>query len=281
MVKNGLWRQIVWSSYDLEFYRWVRVRPWFEAFRYLLAFSLLLAAAFAAVFGPAAFQVPERAVGFLEKLPAGSYIAVKSGRIETDLPQPTKWGSGDAVVVIDTSLQGSEWKETMPAGAMIVGRDAIFVDESGSKRVLSAADLTDFSLSRETALDWWKKYGPGFGFAAILVLFVAYFFGLFIANGLLALLGAVIALAVGGLWRLRLGFSQWLSVGLHAVTLPVLAGSLFGLLGLDASAVRMVIFFMFIAAVAIDERSNPTSTSAADADRHAQGKHHRGPVRRH
>jgi len=279
MLKNGLWRQIVWSSYDLEYYRWVRVRPWFEAFRYWLAFSLLLAAVFAVVFGPAAFSLPAQAVSFLEKLPAGSYVAVKSGRIETDLPQPTKWGSGDAVVVVDTSLEGSEWKETVPAGAMIIGRNAIFFDQNGGQRVLSATDLSDFSLSRETALDWWKKYGSGFGFAAVLVMFVAYFFALLIANGLLALLGAVAVLTVGRLWRLRLGFGQWLAVGLHAVTLPALAGSLFGLIGLNAPAVRTVVFFMFMAAVAIDERSNPTSTGAADHDRTPAGKHHRGRPR--
>ncbi|MFA6604112.1 MAG: DUF1189 family protein [Patescibacteria group bacterium] len=267
MSKNNLWRQIVWSSYDLEFYRRVRSRPWFESFRYLLAFGLLLAVLFAALFAPAAFSFPGRAVGFLEKLPAESYIAVKSGRIETDLPQPAEWGSGNYRIVIDTSIEGGEWRETLPSGAMIVGRDAIFIDQLGDQRVLPASDLGELSLTRAAALDWWKKYGPGFGIAATLALFVAYLFILVLANVFLALLGAVMAFAIGRALRLQPDFGSWFAAGLHAITLPVLASVLFGLLGLDAPAIRTVIFFMFIAAVVIDERNNPLPAVASGSEK--------------
>jgi len=62
-------------------------------------------------------------------------------------------GSGGAVVVIDTSLEAVSGRITMPAGRWS-RRDAVFFEQAGDRRVLLAADLTDFSLSKETALDW-------------------------------------------------------------------------------------------------------------------------------
>jgi len=63
-----------------------------------------------------------------------------------------------------------------------------------------------------------------------------------------------------------LTYSQWLAVGLHAVTLPTLIDYVFGLFSLQVPFASTVVFLMFMLAVAMDERSRPTVSGQTSLD---------------
>jgi hypothetical protein len=58
-----------------------------------------------------------------------------------------------------------------------------------------------------------------------------------------------------------MNYSQWLAVSLHAITLPTIIDFVFALLGWNVPLVFIVVFFMIICAVFIDEKTRSAKKS--------------------
>jgi len=263
-------RAVLRSCYGLEFYRRVRVGTVGAALRYAVAFYLLLTLVFGlTVVLPGALHLSRvTSDGIGDWLPPESSFEISHGQFGTNLPPGTEFDLGDVELVMDQTVEGREFPLFFDdrTGALI-GRDSIFAQRSdGRREVTPLSDLPDFSVTREemqSTVAAWKW--PIVGIALVLVMMFKFVFGLLVLATDVVVV-SLLALLLGRILRLKLTYSQWLAVGLHAVTLPTLIDYVFGLFSLQVPFASTVVFLMFMLAVAMDERSRPTVSGQTSLD---------------
>ena len=253
--------EIARSCFDMEFYRAVRERPWKMALRYVAILQATLVLVAVLFLAPHIPDSRTRFSAFLDaRLPADARIAIEKGRLVTNLPPRFDLGAQDAPVIVDASVEGTHVPDALSVDGILIGRDAIFLGkENGSEQALPLADFHDVTLTKSAALAWvgqWTGWTLVAGLSAFAVL---WYVGLMLGSILYALLGALVAMLFGKLFRAPLRFSQWAAVSFHAVTLPIFVNAIFDAAGLSVPLIFTFLFCMFIAAVIADERSRPTT----------------------
>lgn len=266
---NAFWRflrTVGRSCYDMELYREVRTRPWPRALGYFTVFNVFIVCLTLADLTPSSFIALKQGRQFIaDNFPAGAAVEVRSGKLETNLPSPTRIGDGRTSVVIDASVSGLGAQPEFDSEAgFLLGRDVMVIQRSANdRRTVALSELPDFAVTRETALDQIDRYGGWMVSAAMLLFGILYLLTSFIGGVIFVLFTAVVAALFGAMWKIRLGFGQWVAVGFHAVTLPTLANALFNEFGMNVPLVFTFLFFMIVVAVIADERSSPTGGSSA------------------
>ncbi len=257
------------SCYDMELYRRVRTRPLAAAFGYFTAFSLLVSLLMLGLLAPNLVVMLRDARQYVDtRLPMGAFVQLKSSEMRTNLSQPYNFGSDKMPVMLDTNVNGLSFPENVKFDSgVLVGRDAVFVKQSANEtRTYSFKGMKDFLLSREDAAGWLGRYGALAVIGLSGFFFIAYFLASLIGTAIFVVAASVVSLLLGLLWRVRLTYAQWLAVGFHAVTLPIILDGLFGALNLNISFAFTLIFYMFAVAVIADERSHPVAAGPVSAE---------------
>ncbi len=251
------------SCYDVERYRAFRQRPWKDALRYLAAFLGLVVVATFVTFAVVAVPVPGRIVEHLQTtLPDSITFTLAEGKLSvTGADVPLNVGTAEMPFRIDTSVEG-----TVSAGdvgeidGIVIGHEAVFLVEDGA--TISAqplTTLTDGSMTKSDVLTFLAENGTGAAIVAALLF--AFFHALLLAvnAALLVVIGAWLSYAIGRMWRVGLSYRHWVAVGLHAVTLPILAEHLFWAMSWEVPFSFPFLYFMVMIAVLVDERQSPTA----------------------
>lgn len=259
---SGFFRTVAKSCYDMEFYRGVRTSQVSAAFRYAVALHLLLMLVTMTFLTPMAFVAKSRVADYIRtELPENAEIAVTKGVMSTTLSVPYELGNDEMHVVIDSSYEGSSFPDgALKTEGVLIGREHFFVRNSPNEtHTYPLKDIPDGSLTRTQALDWLS--GPATWVLALsLVAFAAMYWLLFLGSTLFSVaVYSAISYGFGNLMKVRLRYGQWYAVGLHAVTLPMLAGLLLTALNVHIPYAYTVLFFLIIAAVIQDERNQPVS----------------------
>jgi hypothetical protein len=261
---RGFFGELFRSCYDMEFYRGVRTRPWQESLRYFVAMIALLVGVAVLCIAPFGFAVASRLGSFLDDhLPANTELDIASGKLSTTLPARFNIGDKDFPVLVDPSVTGIDAVDQAPEEGMLVGRDAIFMSNGKEKRVYPLAGFPDGKLSKADALDWLKRWSGPFLGVGIAVMAVAWYVGLLMVTSIYVLIASLAAMLAGKLFQAPLRYGQWVAVGFHAITLPIVADWTLAVSGLRVPFAYSFIFFMFVAAVLADERTRPTGPGDA------------------
>lgn len=257
-------RDIGASCYDMARYRDFRAMPVLSAFRYFIVFCLLVAVVYALAAIPGTVGVlRDVRSGVATALPDGTSFAVERGSFSTDLEMPYEHHFEGFLLRIDTAITGTSFDTSgMQDTSVIIGKDALFFVDASSVQAYSLKDIEDVRFSKEDLAEWLRRNGILAVTAAVVAFGIGYLFALVIGSGLFVLLASFAALFLARLWRVRMPYAAWLSVGLHAVTLPVIADVVFDTLIAPLPFIFSVLFLMVVIAVAADERSDPVFADA-------------------
>lgn len=250
----------------MEFYRLVRTRPLARALSYVTAFLLLMAVVFGLIETLPSLYSFYRSVdsGINEQLPADAWFEVRAGQFNTNLTPATEYKFDDAVLVLDTTLEGQEFPQAFEDRiGYFIGRDAFFSQYPiGERLAMPLSEIPDISITREAAQSWLNSWGVWMVAGATFIFIIFRFLSIFLASLVFATLAALGAKLASRVSHLKMNYSQWLAVGLHAVTLPTIVDFLFTYFGLDMPLAYVVIFFMIIYAVLVDERARPVKKTS-------------------
>lgn len=243
----------------MEWYRTIRTRPWQVSARYLFSFLVLLAFAIALVILPAVTRIPgavrERISG---SFPEHAEFTLKEGKLSANFGMPVDIGVEGFPVVIDTSAEVADGDE-VPEGGFLIGRESVFYRQDSE--IVEAFDLSGFpdgTLDRAQAGDLLDRYGALIVAVALTSFVFAHLIFLALNTAVFILFTALLAMYIGRLWRVRLYYDQWISVGFHAVTLPVIIDHFFWAFSSRIPFAFSFIYFMFVMSVIADERTRPT-----------------------
>lgn len=253
----------------MERYREFRMRPWQDAARYLRAFLYLLATVIFVAFIVFSARVPARLAEHLRgALPDGTTFAIADGKLSvTGAEGRLDLGMDGMPFVVDTSIEGTaDVGDVGAIDGLVIGRDAVFLVEEGT--VVNAQDystLEDGVITKDDILSFLRAYG--LLIAASGALMSAFFHMLFLVLNVawFVVFGAWISTAVGRMWRIEMTYRQWVAVGLHAATLPILADHLFWGFSLSVPLTFPFLYFMIMIAVLLDERQSPVGKPADEA----------------
>lgn len=246
----------------MEWYRTIRTRPWQVSARYLLSFLVLLAFAVALVALPSVTGIPgavrERISG---SLPEHAEFTLEEGELSANFGMPVDIGVEGFPVVIDTSAEVADGEDgpEVPEGGFLIGRESVFYRQDGEVfEVFDLSGLPDGTLDRAQAEDLLDRYGAFIVAVALTSFVFAHFIFLAFNTAVFILLTALLAMYIGRLWKVRLYYDQWISVGLHAVTLPIIVDHFFWAFSSSIPLAFSFIYFMFVMSVVVDERARPT-----------------------
>lgn len=262
---SAFFRNIVRSCYDLEFYREVRTAPARKSFWYLLSLVAVFVLLGAVQLVPSALRGRDRLAEELRtRVPDGAILEVKEDRLSTNLPLPFDIGIPGSSVILDTSVEGTESRD-VPDGTLIIGRDALFFDDTSGNHIAPYSDIESFTLTKDAAVTTVLDFPTALIVAAIALL--ALLMHLFLLLGVLlyVLFASAGAFAVTRIAKMPFRFGQWFAVGCHAATLPLVATALIGPWLNHVPFARAALFLMIIIAVMVDERSNPTGAAHGPA----------------
>lgn len=251
----------------MEFYRHVRVSPWTRALSYAAAFFALMAVLYVAAAAPRLVWLHGQLLSRIEaRVPADAEFRFEDGALVTNQDKPLDLGDDAFLFVIDDDYAGG--KDDAPKAltrgraGVYAGRDAVFFSDGEDVTAATWDDADVFrdgkTMTRDEALAWLRGTGAllmyaGLGIAALLIFAV-----FFAVNAIGAALLAAAATALTPLFGVRLAYSQWFAVTLHAATLPVAVAFLLSQFGIVIPFAGLFIKLMFITAVAADERANPS-----------------------
>lgn len=252
---------IAGSVYDVERYRVFRAQPLSSAIRYFAALSFVIAVVVIVGFAPTMMDI-FRTVrdDVVRVMPEGAEFTIKDGKFSTTIPTPYSKDIGSLTLVMDDSLQGTE----LPDGvyeqefAAIIGQDALFLVQDGYEtQVHPFAQRGDVSVSRESLLDWFRTNTFTTMFLTLVVFGVIYFLFTLFGVGVYVFVTSAFVLLFARLWKVRLKYMTWVAIGMHAVTLPLIADLVFDSFLRRLPSLFMVLYMMIIIAVIVDERSRP------------------------
>lgn len=265
------------SCYDMDFYREKRAEPWPRGLLYLVRLMTLVSIVTALFLGPVIFGGLSGVGQYVtERVPDGASITLNQGELSAALPMPLELSDSEETggsVIIDTTYEGLDFpRDRLGDDGLLVGRDAMFLRQNGfEERTYNLKEFPDFSVNKHQVLDWVRAYTWPLTFGLTIGLALMYFLGVTLGNVLFVLFGALVAMLMARVWRVRLPYAEWVSVSFYAVTLPIALGAVFDTLGWTQVPVFPVVFFMIIAAVVADERARsatkvppPVGTSPDD-----------------
>lgn len=250
------------SCYDMEFYRKVRTGSWTNAFRYSAAFFVLVALFLSLSAAPALFGALGDVKNVLnESVPDNTSFEVKDGKFSTTLSPATEFGDNEFALIVDSTVLGKDYPKAFEDRiGIFIGRDAVFSQElDGSREIKPLEDLPNFTVTKEAVSSWLGRWGvPVIVGILLLIMLFGYAYSL-LSIFVFVFLTALVSLLASRIWKLKFDYRQWLAIGFHAVTLPVIIDYLFTLIGLDMPFLMPVVYFMFVFAVLSDERARSVS----------------------
>lgn len=260
----------------MEWYRTVRTRPWQVSARYLFSFLVLLAFAIALVALPSVTGIPgEVRERINASFPENAELTLKDGELSANFGMPVDIGVEGFPVVIDTSAEVADGEDgpEVPEGGFLIGRESVFYrQDSETVEVFDLSGFPDGTLDRVEAEDLLDRYGALIVVVALTSFVFAHLIFLALNTAVFILFTALLAMYIGRLWRVRLYYDQWISVGLHAVTLPVIIDHFFWAFSFRISFAFSFIYFMFMMSVIADERTRPTHQFRRDK-KHKSDQH--------
>lgn len=282
------------SIYNPKFYHELLKRPMGFSLKYFFLFILIVAILTTAVVSSQIIPLINRGVGtaaeqVLAQYPDELVITIKNGQASTNVAEPyaikmpqewlkayTSQSSPEAswepenLVVIDTSAVASSFSlDALKARktATLLTKDALVVAKNPNElSVLPLKAIPDASVSkpmltdlREKIRPWLKFLGPVVAFVLLVVIFIG---GM--SQLAYLLIAALLIWALTAIMKIKTGYTKAYQIGLHAITLPMIAGLLF-----DAIAHRPRAPFLFTILMLIVVGINLKPRSAALHGPHA------------
>jgi hypothetical protein len=254
------------SCYDMDFYREKRTEPWSQGLLYFLRLMTVVSIVTALFLGPVIYGGMSEFGRYIgERVPDGASVTLSQGQLSAALDMPLELSEPDdegGALIIDTTYEGLDFpRDRLGEDGLLVGRDAMFLRQNGfEERTYNLKEFPDFSVNKNQVLGWIRAYTWPLTFGLSVGLALIFFLGVSFGNVLFVLFGALVAMLMARVWRVRLEYREWLSVSFYAVTLPIALGMVFDSLGWTQVPVFPVVFFMIIAAVVADERARSATS---------------------
>ena len=258
-------REVAASCYDMEYYRTVRAERPVRAFAYAARFFAALGCIGVLLSVPAALSARTALVAYLDSaVPDGANLALTAKGLMSNVQMPQRFGTSDVSIVLDTTVDGGVVPQS-EKGSVVFGAHAAFFPESdGSTQAVPYADLPQFSVTKDSVVSALRSIawhvialaaaGLALGWAAVS----------FISACSYVLGAAGAAYLAARMAKLPMRYSQWIAVGMHAITLPTLLMLAFGASLGRVPFAHTLIFAMILFAVASDERANPVAPLAVE-----------------
>ena len=227
------------------------------AFRYFLLFIFLII-----VVGliPVAIVLPglaKDAQEGVERLPDFT-AQLKNGTLQiSGLPQPYVSHEKDSVLVIDTvttsSVSLSAYFTTTTESGILITRDRLEVlDRDGSEQIQPFWSLPDYGVDKSEVTTLINRFtGPVTIIVIMLLIAVLFYLVIFITKlwSLVVVAGLVwvVAKIINKSWK----FSELVTVGLFAMTLPTIISLLLATLGVQLPFINFLALLAFMMAVVI------------------------------
>lgn len=265
---GGFFLTVVKSCYDMEWYREVRVRPWTSALLYAVLFQAALTLFVIASLASHLFGAETAFVAHVSRtFPDGASLSVKGGHLSTNFPEPFEAGSQYLRVTFDTSFEGLQPPERYKGfDGVLVGRDAIFLPQPHyvtpssivtQQRIYRMEDFSEFQVTKSQLLGWLQTWGGLFILGLLVVAALTYWAVLLFTTVLFVAVASAVAYGLGRLWGVRTSYRAWVAVGMYAATLPLIVNYATTMADVRIPFAFTFIYFMFVAAVIADERSQP------------------------
>lgn len=266
---------VVRSCFDLGWYRALRTRPLGAAVAYAVAFHAAIALYATALLASYLFGASTAFIVHVNRVfPEDAAFRVDSGHLSTNLAEPFEAGGKWFRVVIDTSVEGHVVPpkyDDIPG--FLVGRDAIFFPKPHythrsiltQQRYVRMEKLSEFAVTKRELLEWFGSWGAFTVLGALIVFGVGKLALSLIKTAMVVAVAAALASLAGHVFGARRPFGTWFATGLHAVTLPILAGVAMDAIGVSVPLVDVLIFLGFFVVVIVDDASRGTGGQRATA----------------
>lgn len=252
---------IVRSTYDVERYRTLRKKSLPSAIRYFTALSFIISIFVAVGLAPAIADMARITKDdVVSVMPEDTEFTIENGKFSTTLTTPYSQDLGPMILIVDDTFQGNTPpdEDYQHEFAVIVGQDAVFLKQVGNEtQVHPFTQANDMTMTRESMLEWFEVNT----FTAMLLIIVAfgavYFLFTLFGVGIFIFTISVFIYYFARLLNARLKYKTWVIIGMHAVTLPLVADLVFNSLLSRLPFLFTMLYLMIIIAVLIDQKSNP------------------------
>jgi hypothetical protein len=250
----------------MEFYQKVRATPMARAWLYVTGFlSFMTLVVSLVVILPGMLSLRDDIRGGINHLAADTWFEIRDGQFNTNLPPATEFQfDGNVVLILDSTVEGLELPQSF-AGRIgaLVGRDALFAQDPQGKQetILFKNEISDFKVTGQVLQTWVDRWSLPLVILGTIFSAVSKFVLIFLTSAIFVLPIALIVKFAGQIAHLKMNYSQWLAVSLHAITLPTIIDFVFTLLDWKVPLVFIAVFFMIICAVFIDEKTRSAKKS--------------------
>lgn len=227
---SELWKSIT----SVQFYQEIAQRPLTEGLRYFSFLILLVTLLLSVRFTGEVLRVMEDFERWTrERLPN---IVIEKGKVFADIPQPWQASGEDFVVVIDTTGKTREIGHEYPRGVLIMESKILLKRDPTQSRIYDVSRINAFRFTPETVARW-RRVGRW-----ILPPLLAFFLFVYFWTGKLlqVFFFSGISLLINWAMRKGLSYAALLTVGLYAVTPPLLLFLAVALLGMRARFFDMI-----------------------------------------
>lgn len=244
------------SFYDAEWLRSVRVFPG-KAWSYFCLFIFVLSLV---VSIPVWLEYRSLSREFGTNFAASApdfRLNLKSGKLSIEkLSQPFVYRSDDLVVVIDTNTTSStaleQFVTSTAVSTLLITADRAELHDSrtGEGRTQSWAGLPDYSLSKADIESMVSRLeGPGYMALSILAIFIGLYVGFFLTKLYDILLVTLLVSVFSRLYGRTMKFWELFTIGLYAITLPSIIGTILIVAGLELSYLQFLALLAFMLAM--------------------------------
>ena len=241
MTRERFSLQVFKSMTSGKFYQQMSERRFSEALKYfsllILFVTTLLSVRFAfeILKGLSAFETWSR-----EHLPE---IMIEKGKVSTNVPEPWRKEEKDFVAIIDTTGKTAQIEEAYPQGILLTQNRLIIKQGPYETRNYDLSQVQSFRFDAEKVKRW-RKVGQWL-LPPLFSLFLFVYF--WIGKLLQVIFFSGVSLLTNWIGRRGLSYSLLLTLGIYAITLPLLLAAALLLGGIQTHFFDMIYFSVYAA----------------------------------
>jgi hypothetical protein len=155
-------------------------------------------------------------------------IRIVNGQTQVEVPQPyTVWKDENFIFLIDTTGQNTSIDTAYKAGALLTQSKLIMKESEFQTRQYELTQFPNFTVNKDTINKWAKIAQVGIW---ILIPIGTYLY-LIIAKWFQIALFSLFTISLNGTMKTNLKYPQLLSLGIYALTVPIILDVIYSLVG--------------------------------------------------
>jgi len=261
MNRNVFFNTLYQSVTSVRFYQDVAKQPIQEGLKYFSFLILLVTLVLSVRLSLDVFQMLSHfELWARERLPD---ISIENGKVYADVEQPWQEEEGDFVVIIDTTGKTRAIDQIYPQGILLMQDRLLFKRNFYETRLFDLSQVERFEFTPETVRSW-RRIGQWVLPPLLVVfLFVSFWIGKFSQIILFSGVSFLTCWAA----RRQLPYVSLVTIGLYAITPPLLLMALVGFLGVQVRFFDMIYLSIYAALlVTIVLQSPPKPDLSQDSD---------------